>query len=421
MWPLPSKQVNDNQGATVATIRQLPSGNWQALVYVKGERIPFTDNDKAVVEKWASDQEEAKKGGRWRDPRRGRLTLSQWHRMWLEGRIVEGNTEAREESTWRVWVEPQWGTWTLEQLEAGRSKIKAWIKELVKDSDVGTPTIHNIAKLMSKMLTDAVDDDRIDSNPAVRLDVPTAPLKPPFFWRSEEAAAIVEAAELAEESARRPNPNFPYALLIDFDMHVGPRMEELAGLLVDCIDIKLRLAHIVRVAVDGELRDYPKTVKSYRSVPIPPHLVDRFERQIWNQPTDAPVFPARGGGPGSGRYLRDNNFRNRIFSPALRQARMCDCERFDATGAPILCKVPSHAVRWGSPNDMRHTAASWQVMSGVDLYRVQHLLGHEKITTTQRYAHLDPTSHDAVLAAWGEDGLTAKRRRAGRPSPAPIQ
>lgn len=400
----------------MATIRQLPSGNWQALVYVKGERIPFTDNDKAVVQKWADDQEAAKKRGRWRDPRRGRLTLNEWHAMWLRGRIVEGNTVAREESTWRVWVEPQWGTWTLEELETSRGKIKEWIKELVGNPDVGTPTIHNIAKLLGKMLADAVDDDRIDTNPAVKLDVPAAPLKPPFFWRSEEAAAIIEAAELNEESARRPNPNYPYGLLIDFDMHVGPRMEELAGLLVDCVDVRLRLIHIVRVAVDGELREYPKTVKSYRSVPIPPHLVDRFERQIWNRSSDAPVFPARGGG-----YLNDNNFRNRIFNPALRIARMCECERFGADGTPILCETPSHKVRWGSPNDMRHTAASWQVMSGVALYQVQHLLGHEKPTTTQRYAHLDPTKHDAVLAAWGEGGLTAKRRRVGLSSSALIR
>jgi len=377
----------------VATIRQLPSGNWQALVYVKGERIPYTDPDRAVVERWANDQEAAKKNGRFRDPRRGRIKLSAWHEEWLKGRVVADLTEAREDSTWRVWVEPRYGEWTLEELEVGREDIKGWVKDLVKDPAVGIPTIINIAKLMSKMLGDAVDTGRIITNPARSLAVPQAPRKPPFFWSHEEATAIVAAT------------GKPYKLLVEFDMHVGPRIEELAGLKVDCIDLKLRLAHIVRVAVDGRLRDYPKTVKSYRTLPIAPFLVERFERQIYGKDRSDMVFTAPGGG-----FLNDNNFRNRVFNPALTAARMCDCREFDDQGEPVLCEIAAHKVRRGSPNDMRHTAASWLVMGGIDLYRVQDLLGHEKYSTTQRYAHLDPTKHQAILDLWGETGLAALQR-----------
>ncbi|MFC1539828.1 tyrosine-type recombinase/integrase, partial [Candidatus Latescibacterota bacterium] len=41
-------------------------------------------------------------------------------------------------------------------------------------------------------------------------------------------------------------------------------------------------------------------------------------------------------------------------------------------------------------HDLRHTAASWMVQSGVNLYSVQKILGHSSIRTTQRYAHLSP-------------------------------
>lgn len=45
-----------------------------------------------------------------------------------------------------------------------------------------------------------------------------------------------------------------------------------------------------------------------------------------------------------------------------------------------------------SLHSLRHTYASWLVIAGVDLYRVQRLLGHRSIETTMRYAHLAPAS-----------------------------
>ena len=39
-------------------------------------------------------------------------------------------------------------------------------------------------------------------------------------------------------------------------------------------------------------------------------------------------------------------------------------------------------------HDLRHTAASWLINSGADLYTVGKILGHRSVTTTARYAHL---------------------------------
>lgn len=46
---------------------------------------------------------------------------------------------------------------------------------------------------------------------------------------------------------------------------------------------------------------------------------------------------------------------------------------------------------------LRHTYASWLVMSGVDLYTVQRMMGHKDIAMTQRYAHLAPDVLDKAV------------------------
>ena len=55
-------------------------------------------------------------------------------------------------------------------------------------------------------------------------------------------------------------------------------------------------------------------------------------------------------------------------------------------------------------HSLRHTFASWLVQSGVSLYVVQKLLGHEQISQTQRYSHLNKGNIEDALktfeAAW---------------------
>lgn len=63
---------------------------------------------------------------------------------------------------------------------------------------------------------------------------------------------------------------------------------------------------------------------------------------------------------------------------------------------PALLSVYTKRVfkRIGVPeasfHTLRHTAASWMVQQGVDLYAVGQILGHKTPRMTQRYAHLSP-------------------------------
>jgi len=63
----------------------------------------------------------------------------------------------------------------------------------------------------------------------------------------------------------------------------------------------------------------------------------------------------------------------------------------------------SVGIKDASFHSLRHTAASWLVMEGVDLYAVGQILGHKTPRMTQRYAHLSP---DYMAASVGKlDGI----------------
>ncbi len=68
----------------------------------------------------------------------------------------------------------------------------------------------------------------------------------------------------------------------------------------------------------------------------------------------------------------------------------------------IFAKLGIHDASFHS---LRHTAASWLVMQGVDPYAVGQLLGHKTPRITQRYAHLSP--HYMAGAVGKLDGVFA--------------
>lgn len=68
-------------------------------------------------------------------------------------------------------------------------------------------------------------------------------------------------------------------------------------------------------------------------------------------------------------------------------------------------------------HDLRHTFASWAVMSGMSLYKLAKILGHKSIKMTERYAHLAP-NHLTDITTSVNDFFTAKKENSetyGRP------
>jgi integrase len=62
--------------------------------------------------------------------------------------------------------------------------------------------------------------------------------------------------------------------------------------------------------------------------------------------------------------------------------------------AALLKRAEITGFRW---HDMRHDFASRLVMGGVDLFTVGSLLGHGRVETTARYAHLAASHKSAAV------------------------
>ncbi|MFD5656838.1 tyrosine-type recombinase/integrase [Streptomyces hirsutus] len=351
----------------------MKSGNWQATVRNRaGDRYSESFPLKAQARAWGIEMETQSARGGMRDPRAGEIVFREWHDRWWDARIVEPRTLRGDASTIKNHVMPHWADWEMRAVT--RMDIQSWIRSLV-EKGVGAAAIKRAYNLTSSIMRAAVDDDVIAVSPCRRIDLPQIAIKPPQWFTIDQAQSILD--ELPA----------PWKTMCLLGVYTGLRWGELSGLHRHRIDQRRSRLFVVEVNTKRGIKEYPKSSRSRREVPLPAHVLEALERHIYQLDRDAVVFTTVTKGR-AGRLLDDGNWRRQTWWPAVEGAHY-----FDDDGEQQL--VPHYP-----PHSMRHTCASWLVQKGVSLYEVQHLLGHESFQTTQRYAHLQPDAHKAVLGAW---------------------
>lgn len=405
-------------------IRKLDSGLWQATVRMpNGKRTTRSNRLRSIVEKWAKQTEAKFSMGDTRDPRSGQIKVADWYTRWEAARVVEKPTRAKNDSLWRTHCLPRWGDWPMQAVQ--RVDAQAWVGDLQEtrrarhrgravemfdDLDeiptLSAATIHDIVHLMTSVYKAAAAQHPpiVLTNPFHNLELPKRSARQVEFYERGEADALYAAIE------RMFGPK--WRTLVELCMDVGLRPGEAYGLHGHRVDWFRGQLTVAEVATRQGLREYPKSMKSNRAVPVPPRTLEGMSRLMQGRARTVLVFTAPGGGP-----VDDGGFRNRIWYPAIDAARLCGNrsplevggrESWTAEACGEVCDAPACRIRRFPPRIMRHTAASWLVQDGVPLYDVQALLGHESFETTTRYSHLAPDAHEKVVQSW-------KRRASGDP------
>lgn len=341
-------------------VRRLPSGKWQATVRLHdGKRRTHTAPLKGEVVAWAVEQEaRIRRDGQY-DPGASRIVYDEWRAKWWAARVVEPHTRKKDAGVLANHVD---GHFTGKRVSSiGRMDVQGWVRGL-EAAGVGPQMIRRAYNLFSSMMGAAVLEGIMPATPCRKIALPKTPPKTPAWFTVEQATAIVRAL---------PERHGVAAALM---MWTGLRWGEMAGLRVRDVDwSRARVTVVGARTQEGEWKEYPKSSKSRREVPVPDRVLDLLAPLADGRDPDDPLFvTVKGSRPWSAANWRA------VWREALAAAKV-----------PYL-----------SPHTCRHTAASWLVQAGVSLYDVQRLLGHESFATTQRYAHLAPDAHGSVTAAW---------------------
>lgn len=195
-------------------------------------------------------------------------------------------------------------------------------------------------------------EDLIADDPASLLETPRLRRKLPDTLNPDEVAAMIDGIDLSSAEGERNRA------MLETMYGSGLRVSELTGLLISNIFFN-----------DGFMRILGKGDKE-RLVPLGSMASKRIEGYLKDVRMHRPIK----------KGFEDHVFLNNRGA-ALSRVMVFNIVRKAAADAGIRKTI--------SPHTLRHSFATHLIDGGADLRAVQEMLGHESITTTEIYTHLD--------------------------------
>ncbi|WP_424980891.1 tyrosine-type recombinase/integrase [Microbacterium sp. S308A+] len=325
-----------------------------------------------------AEVEVSKGRGEYVDPADARATLGTLGTDWLKSRgaDLKPSTYRTTESTWRVHVEPKWGSRAIGGIR--HSEVQTWIAGLAKTRSA--TTVRRAHEILAGILDVAVRDRRVARNVARGVKLPRKAGKARAYLTHEQVASLATGAK--------------YPALVVFLAYTGLRWGEATGLRVKHIDTARRRVSVEENAVEvGSIIEIgtPKTHER-RQVRYPAFLADTVELLAAGKSADALLF-------GDGiMHVRRPKATTGWFNGAVTAAQaraqkaIEDAKERGEDEPPTFPRV--------TPHDLRHTAASLAISAGANVKAVQRMLGHASAAMTlDTYADLFDDDLDAVADA----------------------
>lgn len=247
----------------------------------------------------------------------------------------------------------------------------AWLH----DADFSRPSIARKLAAVRSCFTFLARRARLGGNPAREVITPRVPKKLVSFLPVDEALGLLDGTPGRSLRDKRDRA------ILEFLYATGIRVAELCH--VDLADVD-RFHGAVRVrGKGGKERIVPVGELALRALDA--YLVARGE-------AGGPLFRNLRGGRLTVRSV------HRIVRTGARRAGL---------------------TRRVSPHTLRHTFATHMLDAGADLRLIQELLGHSRLSTTQRYTHVSADHlmkvYDAAHPRALSEGVRGGARRRHRP------
>lgn len=340
-------------------------GKWQVLYRdpaTKRERSAGTFVRKSDANGTLIAVEHDLQAGLWTDPKRGRITLSEWAEAWKGTRShLKPSTLAAERSLLSSRILPVFGDGHLSSIEP--TDVDMWIAAMI-DEGVSASRIRQAQSLLNRLMKAAVRSRHITFNPVVGAPLPSLPRQEKRF---------LSPAEI-DHLAARIDPD--YRTWLYTMAWTGLRFGEAAALRRRHVDPLRSQVDVVEAAteVNGKVHFGSTKNNRHRTVYIPGFLRDLLNDQLTTavEPgPDALVFTSP-----MGSVIRRHNFGGRVWKPAVRAAGL-------------------DGLRM---HDLRHTAAALMIAVNESPELVKRQLGHSSIEVTfDVYGHLFPSSMDNLV------------------------
>jgi integrase/recombinase XerC len=214
----------------------------------------------------------------------------------------------------------------------------------------------------------------IEGDPGLLVASPKVENKLPAHLEISEMAALLETPDSSTPLGCRDRA------LLELLYASGLRLSELVGLNLDLVNVSGRM---VRVLGKGSKE---------RVVPFNQTTADALRAYLKVRPLlEAEALRTRQGPPKPAehpRVMRPSPRRSAAASPLFLNFRGA---RLTGRSVHRLLQryVSQCSVRFGiSPHAVRHSFATHLLERGADLRAIQELLGHARLSTTQRYTHV---------------------------------